>query len=488
VLLTLIGAAAGVAVGYMILGVMAGVGIESLPRSSEIRIDATVIGFTVALALAVGVLVGLVPVVNLRQVNLSQAFREEGRSGTTGRGARAVRRVLVASQVAFAFMLLAGAGLLLASFERVLGVAPGFEPDHVLTARVTPPASRYAEDPQLESFANRFLSSVRGLPGITSAGLTSNIPFGEDFSDSVILAEGYQMAPGESLVSPFRVIATPGYMETLQIPLMAGRYFADSDTSTSQPVAIVDEALAAKFWPGQDPVGRRLRLPQSADDFVTPGPNTRWITVVGVVGTTKMAGLVTSDTRVGTYYFPMSQDAMRSMTLAVRTTGDPTAVTSSIRQALTSIDPELPLYAVRTMQQRIDESLVDRRTPMLLATMFAMAALLLAAMGLYGVLAYQVAQRRREIGIRLALGSEPGGIFTLVLREGLTLLLVGLAVGVAGAFAIRRAMESQLYGVSAMDPVVLAIVAAVLGVVAVLACAIPARRASRIDPLVALAE
>jgi predicted permease len=394
----------------------------------------------------------------------------------------------VASQVAFAFMLLAGAGLLLASFEQVLGVAPGFEPERVLTARVTPPASRYAEDPQLEAFANRFLSAVRTLPGITSAGLTSNIPFGEDFSDSVILAEGYQMAPGESLVSPYRVVATPGYMETLQIPLKGGRLFTDGDTSGSQPVAIVDEALAAKFWPGKDPVGRRLRQPQSAEDFVTPAPNTRWITVVGVVGSTKMAGLVTSDTRVGTYYFPLSQDGMRSMTLAVRTTGDPETVTSSIRQALTSIDPELPLYAVRTMQQRIDESLLDRRTPMVLAMTFAVAALLLAALGLYGVLAYQVAQRRREIGIRLALGSEPRGIFALVLREGLALLLVGLVAGVAGAFAIRRAMESQLYGVSAMDPLVLSVVAAVLATAAVVACAVPARRASRIDPIVALGE
>ena len=488
VLLTLAGAAAGIAAGYLALGMLGGAGIESLPRSAEIRMDGSVIAFTVGLSLVVGLLVGLVPVVSLRQVNLSQAFREEGRSGTAGRGTRAVRRVLVASQVAFAFMLLAGAGLLLASFERVLGVAPGFEPGSVLTARVTPPASRYPEDPQLEAFAGRFLTSVRALPGIASAGLTSNIPFGEDFNDSVILAEGYQMAPGESLISPYRVVVTPGYMETLRISLKGGRFFTDGDTSASQPVAIVDEALAAKFWPGQDPVGRRLRQPQSPEDFINPAPNTRWITVVGVVGSTKMAGLVTSDTRAGTYYFPMSQDGMRSMTLAVRTSGDPEAATSSLRQALAAIDPELPLYGVRTMQERIDESLVDRRTPMVLATMFAAAALLLAALGLYGVLAYQVAQRRREIGIRLALGSDPGGIFALVLREGLTLLAAGLAVGIAGAFGIRRAIESQLYEVNAMDPLVLSAVAAVLALTAVLACAVPARRAARIDPMVALGD
>jgi putative ABC transport system permease protein len=488
VLVTLAGGAAGIVLGYLALGMMSGLGLASIPRSSEVAIDATVVAFSIALSLVVAVIVGVVPVLSLRRMNLAQSFREEGRSGTVGRGTRLVRRALVASQVAFAFMLLAGAGLLLASFERVLGVAPGFDADGLLTARVSPPASRYAEDPELETFANRLLASVRALPGVSAAGLTSSAPFGEDFSDSVILAEGYQMAPGESLISPYRVVATPGYMEALKIPLKRGRFFADSDTSASQLVVIVDEALAAKFWPGQDAVGRRMRMPQSSEDLVTPGPDTQWITVVGVVGSTKMAGLVTSDTRAGTYYFPMSQDGMRSMTLAVRTTGDPTALTPGIRQALSTIDPELPLYGVETMDQRIDESLLDRRTPMLLAILFAGAALLLAAMGLYGVLAYQVAQRRREIGIRLALGSEPGGIFTLILREGLALLMVGIAVGIAGAFVIRRAMESQLYGVSAMDPVVLSVVAVVLGAVAVAASALPARRAARIDPIIALGD
>ncbi|CAN5874910.1 hypothetical protein BH24ACI5_BH24ACI5_27060 [soil metagenome] len=198
--------------------------------------------------------------------------------------------------------------------------------------------------------------------------------------------------------------------------------------------------------------------------------------------------LKTSDTRVGTYYFPMTQEAMRTMTLAVRTAGDPLVVTGALRQALTTIDPELPLYRVRTMEDRIGESLADRRTPMMLAVMFAGTALFLAAMGLYGVLAYQVAQRRKEIAIRIALGSEPGGIFALVLREGVGLMAAGLVLGLAGAFAIRGAIESQLYGVSGMDPAVLTGVAAVLAVVAVIACAVPARRAARIDPMVALGE
>ena len=487
VLLTLVGGILGAAVGYLGLTVLSGVGIDSLPRSAEIRMDGTVVAFTIGLALAVGVLVGLVPVLNLRQMNLSQTFREEGRSGTTGRGTRTMRRVLVASQVAFAFVLLIGAGLLLASFERVLRVEPGFDAAGLMTARVSPPSSRYSDDVQLLSFADRFLQAVRAVPGVEAAGLTSNIPFGGDFSDSVILAEGYQMVPGESLISPYQVTASAGYMEALRVPLRRGRYFTGSDTAQSPLVVIVDERLAKKFWPGQDPVGRRMFKPQNADDFTKPGPKTQWITVVGVVGETKMAGLVTSDTRVGTYYFPMPQDAMRTMTLAVRTDGDNTlAPAAGIRHALSAIDPELPLYSVRTMDDRISETLLDRRTPMLLASMFAVVALFLAAMGLYGMLVYQVAQRQKEIGIRMALGSEPGGIFRLVLREGVALVGTGLLAGLAGAFAIRQAIESQLYGVDAMDIGVLATVAGVLALVAIAACAVPARRASRIDPLIAL--
>lgn len=488
VLLTLAGGLAGIAIGYWGLELLSGVGIDSLPRSAEIRIDGTVLAFTLALAMSVGVLVGLVPVLNLRRMNLSQAFREEGRSGTSSRSARGARRLLVASQVAFAFMLLIGAGLLLVSFERILAVEPGFQPARLLTARVSPPAARYREDAQLIAFGDRLLQGIRALPGVESAGLTSVIPFGGDTSDSVILAEGYQMAPGESLISPYRISASPGYLEALQVPLMSGRLFTDSDTASSPPVVIVDDVLARKFWPGQDPVGRRMFQPENAEDFTKPGPNTRWLTVVGVVGETKLAGLVNSDTRFGTYYFPVSQDAIRTMTLAVRTTGDPVALTNAIRQTLASIDPELPLYSVRTMEDRISESLSDRRTPMVLAALFAGVALFLAAMGLYGVLAYQVAQRRKEIGIRMALGSEPKGIFALILREGIMLLASGLAAGLVGAFAIRRAMESQLYGVSAMDPLVLGGVALVLAIVAVIACIVPARRAARIDPNVALAE
>jgi len=300
VLLTVLGGMSGIAVGYFGLKMLGSSGLDSLPRASEIAMDGAAVAYTLALAFAVGLVVALVPVLNMRHMNLSQAFREEGRSSTTGRGARAFRRVLVASQVAFAFMLLIGAGLLLASFQRVLAVDPGFDPSNLLTARVAPPASRYAGDPELRSFSGRLLEGVRTVPGVKLAGIATTIPFGGDFNDSVILAEGYQMAPGESLISPYSVVATPGYLEALNVPLRGGRTFTDSDTADSPRVVIVDERLARKFWPGADPVGRRMFKPDTAGDLTKPNKNTRWITVVGVVGETKMAGLVSKEDRVGT--------------------------------------------------------------------------------------------------------------------------------------------------------------------------------------------
>jgi predicted permease len=488
ILLAGAGAALGLLLGYAGLTLLTTLGLERIPRGSEVQMDMTAVLFTAALAALVGGLISIVPIITMRRMNLSQAFREESRSGTSGRSARAFRRALVASQVAFAFMLLVGAGLLFASFERVLAVKPGFGPEHVLTARVAPPRSRYAGDAELRTFAARLLERVRSLPGVTAAALTASAPFGDDLSDSVILAEGYQMASGESLISPFRVEVTPGYFETLGIALREGRTFTDSDTETSPRVVIVDEKLARRFWGTTSPIGRRMYLPDNAQDLTRPGPNVRWLTVVGVVDEVRMAGLVTSNERVGAYYFPIAQEPIRSITLVVKTAADPIGLTPLIRRQLAAIDPELPLYGVRTMEERIEQSLVNRRTPMLLAVVFASVALFLAGIGLYGVLAYQVTQRRREIGIRIALGSDARGIFAMVVREGLLLLTAGIGVGLAGAFAIRRVMESQLYGVSAMDPVVVSSVAAMLGLVALAASTIPARRAANIDPTVALNE
>jgi predicted permease len=486
VLLTAAGSALGLGIAYAAMASLSAFALDQTPQGTQVAIDATVVAYSVAAAFVIGIAIGLLPVFSVRHMNLSQAFREDGRTGTAGRGARAIRRALVTAQVAFAFMLLIGAGLLLASFQRVLRVDPGFSTDRVLTGIVSPPSSRYKGDTERLTFWNRLLPSVRELPGVEAAGVTSNLPFGGNYSDSVILAEGYVMSPGESLIAPYNVAVSPGYFEAMSIPLRRGRLFAESDHARAPKVIIVDDRLAKRFWGDADPIGRRLWSPDSAQELQRgPGPKTRYFTVVGVVGNVRVTGLTEAEP-VGMYYFPFEQSMRGGMTLVTRAAGDPAALTSAIRQRLAAIDPELPFFSVRPMRQRVDESLVSRRTPMLLALTFGGVAVFLAAVGIYGVLAYQVTQRRREIGIRLALGSDSRGIFGLVLKEGLVLLGAGVLFGLGGAFAIRRGIETQLYGVGAMDPLVLSAVAGVLALVAIAACSLPARRASRINPLIAL--
>ena len=488
VVLALFGAVLGLALGYAGVRALASLSLDATPQGTQVAVDGTVVAFTAALALVLAVLIGSIPVLGLRHMNLSQAFREEGRAGTAGRGARAARRALVTAQVAFAFMLLIGAGLLLTSFQRVLAVRPGFDASHVLTGIVSPPASRYKDDAALRAFWNPLVERVRALPGVQAAGIASSIPLGGNYNDSVILAEGYTMSPGESLISPYNASASPGYFEAMSIPLRRGRFFSDSDTDKAPSVVIVDERLAKRFWKDQDPVGRRMWKPDSAEELsVGPGPKSHYYTVVGVVGNVRTTGL-TEKEPVGMYYFPFAQDVGRGMTLVTKTAADPASLAGSIRQQVRAVDPELPFFSVKPMQQRLDESLVARKTPMLLATLFGGIALFLAAIGIYGVLAFQVAQRRKEIGIRMALGSDGRRIFGLIVSEGLWLLGLGVIAGLVGAFAIRKAVETQLFGVQPMEPLVLAVVAVVLGVVAFVACAVPARRAARIDPLVALNE
>jgi predicted permease len=483
------GGVLGLALGYAGIRALSLLSLDQTPMGTSVGINAPVVAFTFGLALVLTLLIGLVPIFGLRHLNLSQAFREEGRSGTAGKGARIARRTLVTAQVAFAFMLLIGAGLLLASFQRVLAIEPGFDASQVLTGVVNPPSSRYkGPDGSVRVFWDRVMDNVRALPGIQAAGITSTLPLTGDTNDSVILAEGYVMAKGESLISPFNASVSPGYFEAMSIPLKRGRFFSPSDDDRAPRVIIVDERLARRFWKDQDPIGRRMWKPDSPEELSAgPGPKSQFYTVVGVVGSVRMTGL-TEKEPVGMYYFPFAQNVIRGMTMAVRTAGEPSAQTNSIRAIVRSIDPELPFFGVQPMSQRVDESLMSRKAPMMLATLFGAVALFLAAVGIYGVLAYQVAQRRKEIGIRMALGSDSRRIFRLIVSEGLWLLLLGVGVGLAGAFAIRKAMETQLFGVQPMDPLVLASVTALLGVVAFAACALPARRAARIDPLIALTD
>lgn len=488
-LLTVVGGSLGVLVGVWSLDALATLGLSDVPRAHEIRLDGIVLAFTFGLAVVLGLAIGVSPAVQLARINLSTVLREDSRTGTAGRRARYVRRTLVVSQVALAFVLLIGGGLLLASFQRLLAVSPGFTPEHVLTGRVSPLTSGYPDDAALRSYTNRALARMRALPGVEAAGVSSYLPFSWDSSSSVIIAEGYTPAPGESVVSPNQLYVTPGYLEALKVSLKRGRFFAESDTAESAPVVLVDERLAAKFWPNADPIGRRMYLPDRPEDVVTPGPTTKYLQVIGVVGAVKLKGLIEGENaRAGAYYLAYAQSPSRNVGFAIRTQRDAPTTTAAVQRALTEIDPELQAFDVFSMSERVDKSLNPRRAPMVLSLAFGLVALLLASVGLYGVLAFQVSQRTREIGIRMALGSDTGGILRMVLGEGALLVVVGLGAGLAGSLVLRGVIASHLYGVGAFDPGVVLAAIGVLGVTSLVACLGPARRAAQVNPIVALSQ
>jgi putative ABC transport system permease protein len=488
VVLTLAAAVLGLALAALALRTLGALDLQDLPYGSGIAIDGAVVLFVVVLSATIGVAMGLVPLVGVVSANLTLVLREEGRAPSGSRGARALRRSLVVAQVAFTFVLLAGAGLLLASFRRVLEVDPGFVSERVLTASVSLPGSRYADDDARRAFVDEALRRVQALPGVVSAGATDTIPFGDRHSDSVILAEGYEMKPGESLISPNAVDVTPGYFEAMGARLVRGRFFENRDGPRSQRVAIVDEKLASRFWPGLDPVGRRLYKPNDVNDLLAIDDKTLFFTVVGVVRDVRLSDLTEGDRTVGTYFFPMTQDTSSLVTFAIKTASRPEALTGPLRAAVASLDRELPVFDSRTMDARTESALLNHRSPALLSLAFGAVALLLSAVGLYGVLAYLVTQRSREIAIRIAIGGSARAVFALVFREGAALIGVGLLAGAAGALLLRRSVDGLLFGVRTTDPLVIGTAVALLVAVALLACTLPARRATRIDPVAVLAE
>jgi predicted permease len=477
------GGIAGVLLGVALLRAVAAIGLDQFPRAYEVRIDTTVVLVSLGLAVAMGVLLGLVPIASAFKVNLSGVLRDSSRTGTSGVRTRRLRQGLVSAEIGLAFVLLAGAGLLLASFRHLLAVDPGFRSKGVVTASTNAPQSRYHGDGELRILMNRALDSIRRLPGVAAAGATTAIPFGNNNSRGVIVAKGHVMRPGESIVSPSYLSVTPGYFETMNIALVRGRYFEERDNESGEPVVIVDEPLARFFWPNRDPIGQRMYKPRSPKELTQIDPNTRWYRVVGVVRSVRLEDLAGTTSASGAYYFSYAQEPSRDYTFAVRSAGEAGGVARMVRTAVAQIDPELALFDVKTMGERTTLSMSSRRTSLMLALVFGGLALFLSAIGIYGVLAYLVAQRRREIAIRMALGSTGAGVVRLVLRECLVLVAIGLGAGFAGAAALQKAVATQIYGVRPLDPLVIGGVTLLLGTIALAACAAPARRATRVDPM-----
>lgn len=483
VVMGVLGGLLGVGLGAAGVRFLLGLGAADLPRGTEISIDGPDLAFALGMSVVAAVLFAVIPMVQIRRGDLSGVFRSESRTGTASRQAVLLRNGLVTSQVSLAFVMLIGAGLFLMSFREALAVDPGFDADELLTARVSLPAARYPDAESLRQFWDRLIQETRELPAVASASATGQIPFSGDNSNTVIVPEGYVPAPGESLISPTYTEAAPGYFEAMGIPVVEGRGLLESDGPDQPRVIVIDRWLARRYWPDRSPLGDRMLV------GVAPGmddiPEDAIHTIVGVVETIKQNDLTApASEHVGSYYLSSRQRPRRFMTVVVRPrSGEAAELTPELRQVLAGLDPELPLFAVRTMEDRIAESLNRRRVPMLLLGIFAAVALFLAVVGIYGALAYSVTQRRREIGIRMAMGSDPGNVFREVVAQGVRVTAAGLVLGGVASWVLARLVEAQLFGVAATDLRIMGGVAAVLLLVGTAACVIPARRATAVDPV-----
>ncbi len=451
---------------------------EVIPRANEVGIDLRVLAFTLVVSLLTGALFGIAPALQLGRQDVQAALKEGGTSLSASRARARLRAALIVGEVAISIVLLLGAALLMRTFVKLNGVEPGFNPAGTLAANVAIPSTKYGDDARIAAFYRDVLDRLRTLPGVTSAGAVFSLPLRPTVSSSRgITIEGRPAEPGRDLIPGYQV-ASHDYFRTMGIPLVRGRSFTEADVEGSIPVALVNEKLANLYWSGEDPVGQRITWDDPNDGEV------EWVTIVGIVGNATLYGLAEGPTPE--VYRPYRQAPIPWMTLVVRSDRDPADLASAVRTSVMEVDPEQPITGVMTMEEVVSSSLDQRRFNMQLLGAFAVAALTLAAVGLYGVLSFSVAQRSREIGIRKALGAQTKAIVAHVVREGFRLAVAGLAIGALGGLALSRFISSLVHGVSPNDPVSYLLAGLLLTGTALLACYVPALRAARVDPAVSL--
>jgi putative ABC transport system permease protein len=474
-LLAIAGGAVGALLAHWSLPVWLRLSPQAIPRLSDTRIDAGVLGFTLALSMVAGLLFGLAPAWRAARANLSEDLKQA--AGTASRRRGLAGRALISAEVALALILTMGAGLLLNSFVRLLNVDPGFQPDHVLAAIILPPTSRYPKATAKVEFYRRVVEQVKALPGVESAAASDTLPYsGQNGTDQVRI-EGRPPVDGidPNLYCEGSTV-TSEFLQTMGIALIRGRFFDEHDNAEAPPVVIISETAAERFWPGEDPLGKRMTF--GGDGYKV------WHQVVGIVKSTHNLGL--DRPQFPHFYLPVEQKGYPANFLLVRSTLPPASLAQAVRQAVASVDREQPVFLTAPFADWVSDSMAERRFGLLLLGLFGALALLLAAVGVYGVVSHAAAQRTREMGIRMALGAQSRDVLRLVIKQGMLPVLLGVAVGLVGAAGLTRLLKSLLFEVSATDPLTFVMVATLLGGVALLACWLPARRAARVDPLIAL--
>ncbi len=475
-LIAILGGAFGILLALWGTKALLALAPTTLPRLGGVHLDLRILLFSFGVSLVCGVVFGLVPALTASKTNLVSSLKESERTDSAGTTRQWLRRTFVVAEVAIALVLLISAGLLVRSFGKLLDVRPGFDPHNVVTLRLSLPGTQYNNAAKVAAFYDSVLARVAGLPGVQHAGAAFQTPFTSGGDNSVFVIRGRQGSADDPPPHADYAFVSSDYFRSIGLPILMGRDFQPSDMRAGNyfapnSVAIIDEELAKRFWPNGDALGGGISW----------GQNGPWATVVGICATAQLHDL--SKESKGTFYLPAY---FQSSTLVVRTSGDPRLLTPAIREQVLGVDPNQPVYDVKTMEERVAVTLEARRFAVVLLGIFGVLALLLAGIGLYGVLAFAVSQRTREIGIHMALGARAGDVLVMVIRQGMSLVLIGIALGVAGAYVLTRTMQSLLFEVSTTDPLTFAAVPLLLAVVGFVACFVPARRATKVDPLVAL--
>ena len=478
VLLSSLGGIVGLVIAYTGLLLIRAFIPENISQAREISLDLKVLGFTLFVSVATGVIFGLAPAIQAVRFNQSETLKEGGRDAATGGSGKRLRSVLVMAEVAISLVLLIGAGLLINSFLRLRNVDPGFRTDNLLTMKIVLPQPKYEEFERRQAFYTDLVQRVESLAGVRSAAVTTNLPLYRQGNSIGIRIEGKpDPPPGQENIAVTRIIS-PGYFDTMTIPLLSGRKLTDQDTATTPNAAVISEAMARRFWPNEDPIGKRFATGRITSDE-------DWVNVVGVVKDVRQFEL-TAEPRPQMYlsyrqagFFPLDD-------LVVKTDVDPSGMAATVRKTVWEIDKDQPVSDIRTMEEILAASIARQRFSMLLLAIFAGVAMVLAGVGIYGVMSYSVAQRTHEIGIRMALGAQTSAVLKLAVGYGMMLVSIGIVIGLIAAFGLTRLMSTLLFGVTATDPMTFTLISILLVCVAAIASYIPARRATKVDPIIAL--